>query len=268
MNLRRLIFTENNCYKAGSAMTPKGIMVHSTGANNPNLKRYVGPGDVQLGINAAVNHWNAAKPGGSSVCVHAFIGKLADGSIATYQTLPWDMRGWHCGGTANNTHISFEICEDDLTDAVYLGKVYREAVELCAKLCRRYDLDPLADGVLICHSEGHTRGIASGHADIMHWWPKHGLNMDTFRAAVAAELEDDGMLSYEQWKEYQTRYETEKAALTPSDWSHDARQWAESSGIIAGDGSGNMQYKAACTREQMVMFLYRLYNLVKKLIGN
>ena len=72
-----------------------GVMVHSTGANNPNLKRYVGPDDGLLGVNQYGNHWNTATPGGSQVCVHAFIGKLKDGSIATYQTLPWNMQGWH-----------------------------------------------------------------------------------------------------------------------------------------------------------------------------
>ena len=39
MNLRKLIFTNNSCYNAGRTITPKGIMVHSTGANNPWLKR-------------------------------------------------------------------------------------------------------------------------------------------------------------------------------------------------------------------------------------
>jgi N-acetylmuramoyl-L-alanine amidase len=99
MNLRKLIFTNNDCYKAGKTIVPKGIMVHSTGANNPNLKRYVGPDDGLLGENQYGNHWNTATPGGRQVCVHAFIGKLKDGSIATYQTLPWNMRGWHGGGS-------------------------------------------------------------------------------------------------------------------------------------------------------------------------
>ena len=141
MNLRKLLLTENACYKKGLKIVPKGIMVHSTGANNPMLRRYVGPDDGQLGRNKYGNHWNQ---GGLAVCVHAFIGKLDDGSIATYQTLPWDHRGWHAGGDANNTHISFEICEDSLEDAAYFGKVYREAVELCAfqlsseRLLRRY----------------------------------------------------------------------------------------------------------------------------------
>ena len=88
MNLQKLIFTENACYKAGRKITVKGIMVHSTGANNPWLKRYVGPDDGKLGKNQNNNHWNTYHPVGREVYVHGFIGKLADGSVATYQTLP------------------------------------------------------------------------------------------------------------------------------------------------------------------------------------
>ena len=138
MNLQKLILTENACYKAGRKITVKGIMVHSTGANNPWLKRYVGPDDGKLGKNQYNNHWNTYHPGGREVCVHGFIGKLADGSVATYQTLPWDHRGWHAGGSANNTHIGFEICEDGLTDATYFKKVYQEAIDLCVYLCKEY----------------------------------------------------------------------------------------------------------------------------------
>ena len=185
MNLHKLILTKNACYKTGRKITPKGIMVHSTGANNPNLRRYVGPDDGLLGVNQYGNHWNQDKPGGSYVCVHAFIGKLADGTIATYQTLPWDWRGWHAGngflGSANDTHISFEICEDDLTDGEYFAAVYQEAVELCAYLCKQYGL---TEKDILCHSEGYEQGIASNHNDVMHWFPKFGKSMDTFRADV------------------------------------------------------------------------------------
>ena len=123
MNLNVCMLTNNACYKAGRKITPKGVMVHSTGANNPNLKRYVGPDDGKLGYNQYGNHWNQDKPDGREVCTHAFIGKLADGSVATYQTLPWDTRGWHCGsgsnGSANDTHISFEICFSGYSAAGY-----------------------------------------------------------------------------------------------------------------------------------------------------
>ena len=185
MNLQKLILTKNACYIAGRKITPKGIMVHSTGANNPYLSRYVGPDDGKLGPNKYNNHWNTYHPSGREVCVHAFIGKLKDGSIATYQTLPWDHRGWHAGGSANNTHIGFEICEGDLTDSVYFSKVYKEAVELCAHLCKLYNL---TEKDIICHSEGYKQGVASNHGDVMHWFPKHGKSMDTFRADVKALL--------------------------------------------------------------------------------
>lgn len=186
MNLHKLILTENACYKAGRTITVKGIMVHSTGANNPSLKRYVGPNDGLLGKNKYGNHWNTDRPGGRQVCVHAFIGRLADGTVATYQTLPWNHRGWHAGGNANNTHIGFEICEDGLTDRTYFDQVYREAVELCAMLCKEFDL---TETNIICHSEGYKQGIASNHGDVMHWFPKHGKSMDTFRADVKALLD-------------------------------------------------------------------------------
>lgn len=182
MNLHKCFLTNNKCYKAGKVITPKGIMVHSTGANNPNLKRYVQPDDGKLGLNVYGNHWNT---GDLSVCVHAFIGKLKDGTVATYQTLPWNHRGWHGGGSANDTHVGFEICEDGLTDASYFKKVYAEAVELCVYLCKMFNL---TEKDIICHSEGYKQGIASNHADVMHWFPKHGKSMDTFRADVKAKL--------------------------------------------------------------------------------
>ena len=184
MDLKKIIFTENPCYKAGKTMTPTGIMVHSTAVNNPDLKRYVGPDDGMLGYNQHQNHWNQNV---ADKCVHAFIGKLANGNIATYQTLPWDMRGWHAGGAANNNYISFEICEAKLDDKVYFDKVYKEAVELTAMLCKLYNIKPEIPFV-ICHSEGYERGIASNSKDVMHLFPIHNKNMDTFRADVAKEI--------------------------------------------------------------------------------
>lgn len=199
MNLVQCFLTANNCYKTGRTINPKGVMVHSTGANNPSVARYVQPlesnSDYQtiinkIGFNRNHNDWNRS---GLEVCTHAFIGKFADDSVGTVQTLPWNRRGWHAGtgtsgGSANNTHIAFEICEDGLSNADYFNKVYKEAVELTAILCKEYNLDPMADGVVICHSEGYSRGIASNHADVMHWFPKHGKSMDTFRADVKAKM--------------------------------------------------------------------------------
>ena len=244
MNMHKQILTQNACYKAGKTITPKGIMVHSTGANNPWLKRYVGPDDGLLGVNAAGTHWNTPLPGGQQVCVHAFIGKLKDGSIATYQTLPWNMRGWHCGGQANNTHIGFEICEDGLTDPAYFSAVYKEAVELCVYLCKLYGL---TERDIICHSEGAAMGIASNHADVMHWFPRHGKSMDMFRAAV---------------KEKRSEREEPVMDNTPAAWAKGAVEWATSLGVIKGDNNGDLRLGSPLTREEFCVMLKR-YNEIK-----
>lgn len=178
MNFQKLFLTKNDCYKAGKTIKVKGLMLHSTGANNPKVSRYVGPDDGLLGKNPNNNHWNQ---GGISKCVHAFIGYDKNQNIVTYRTLPWEMRGWHAGGNANNTHIGIEICESNLNDAVYFKKVYKEAVEVFAHLCKRYNL---TEKNIIDHSEGRKLGIASNHGDVMHWFPKHGKSMNTFRADV------------------------------------------------------------------------------------
>ena len=72
-----------------------------------------------------------------------------------------------------------------MTDSTYFNKVYQEAVDLCVYLCKQYGLN---ESNIICHSEVYSQGIASNHADVMHWFPKHGKSMDTFRAAVKAAL--------------------------------------------------------------------------------
>ncbi len=101
MEIVKYYQTNNPCYQAGRKITPYGIVVHSTGANNPNLKRYVGPDDGILGENKYGNHWN--KPDANK-CVHAFIGRVADGTVKIYQTLPWDYRCWGVG-SYNAIHV-------------------------------------------------------------------------------------------------------------------------------------------------------------------
>lgn len=176
------LLTKNECYKAGKKIKVKGLMLHSTGANNTKLSRYIGPDDGLLGKNPNNNDWN--RPG-IQLCVHAFIGKDKNGDIQAYQTLPWDHRAWGCGGAGNDMFIQVEICEDDKTDSEYFNKVYKKAVELFAYLCKQFNL---TENDILDHSEGHKRGLASNHGDVMHWFPKHGKTMDTFRNAVKQVL--------------------------------------------------------------------------------
>lgn len=235
MKLYTQILTKNDCYKSGRTITPEGVMVHSTGSNNPKLSRYV-PGNDEIGYNSMGNHWDMP---GTGACVHAFIGKLADGSVGAVQTLPWNRRGWHCGkgsrGSANDTHIAFEICEDGLEDRSYFQAVYQAAVELTADLCRQYGLDPKADGVVICHSEGHTRGIASNHADVMHWFPIHGKTMDMFRNDVARAMEGEDEMTQEQFDAMLENYLARKAQeKADQPWEQMAIDKVQAAGISDG----------------------------------
>lgn len=185
MKLVQSILTKNPCYTAGRKITVKGLMLHSVGCSQPKASVFI-------------NSWNRASY--SNACVHGFI----DGNDGTiYQTLPWNHRGWHAGGDANNTHIGIEMCEpacikytggasftcsDTATARAVATRTYEAAVELFAMLCKEYSLNPLT--AIISHKEGHAKGIASNHGDPEHLWKGLGMSytMDTFRQAVKAEM--------------------------------------------------------------------------------
>ncbi len=194
MQYNTLHLTNNRCYIKGEKITPMGIVVHSTGANNPNLKRYVGPDDGLLGDNRYNNHWNRPD---INKCVHAFIGYDKNKVIRCYNTLPWDHRSWGCGsdrrGSYNNSHIQFEICEDGLDSESYFEDAFEIAIDLCAYLCQKYDIS--VDSI-VSHKEAHTRGYASNHGDPHHWLRKYHWTMDIFRQKVAQKIMDtDGNTS-------------------------------------------------------------------------
>ena len=188
MEIKKCILTKNDCYKTAQKITPKGIVVHSTGANNPQLKRYVQPDDGILGDNLYDNDWNRA---GIEKCVHCFIGKDKNGVVRVYQTLPFDYACWGVGSGSKGSYnyspayIQFEICEDGLTDKTYFTEAFDKAIELCANLCKQYNLS--VDNI-VSHNEAYKRGYGSNHGDCDHWLKKFGKDMNWFRSEVKAKL--------------------------------------------------------------------------------
>lgn len=274
ITIRKCILIYNDCYKSGRYIKPRGIMVHSSGANNPRLKRYLAPDDGIIGQNDYGNDWN--RPG-VGACVHGFIGLDSLDQVQIYQALPWDMRGWHCGASGNDTHISFEICEDGLQDAAYFRETRDAAAKLCAYLCRLYDLDSLAPGVLIDHAEGNAMGIASGHADIGHWWGKFGYTMDQFRRLVAdlmaadivpepvpsmpvPDLDPAPYDAKAAIELLQTHVESLEESLASYATLLDVPSWARpeiqrlcEQGIIQGDGSGRLNISRQALQAYLLM---------------
>ena len=201
------MMTQSSCYKGTKKMTVRGILWHDTAAGNANIKRYVQPDDNAkdrsellkiLGTNSYKNDWNHKA---RSAGVNAFVGKLADGSISSVQALPWNYAPWGCGsgskGSCNNGWIQFEICDDGYSSAEYFQKVYNEAIELTAYLCKTYGLDPKGTvtyngvkvPVILCHKESHLLKLGSNHGDVLTWFKKFGKTMDDVRNDVAAVME-------------------------------------------------------------------------------
>ncbi len=193
MEIIKAYAVKNLCYVAAKKMTPQGIVVHSTGANNPNLKRYVDAPD-EVGKNAYGNHWNNPTPSGKKVCVHAFIGYDKDKNVRVAEILPLDICAWGVGngrlGSYNYdpAYIQFEICEDSLNDEVYYKKAFDVAAEYCAHLCRKYSLDVEN---IVGHNEAYERGYASNHGDPERWMRRFGESMDIFRARVGELIESE-----------------------------------------------------------------------------
>lgn len=241
MNIIEAFAEKNRCYQIGAPLTPRGIMLHSVGTPQPSAAVFA-------------RSFNQYQPGGASVCVHAFV--QADGTV--YQLLPWEMRGWHCGGSANSTHIGVEMTEPSTTmtgdeSVAQIAGTYHTAVELFAALCKQYGLDPVQDGVIIGHAEGHRRGVASNHADPEYLWNAYGMGytMDGFRADVAAKMaavkdteEDDDMVRYATIDD------------VPG-WARGTVKEMMDAGLIVGTGGGRIDLSDDMLRMLYIMWLMR-----------
>ncbi len=180
----------NGAFKAARPMptgSPAGIIIHSTGANNPNLKRYVNAPEI-CGENPYKNYFDRPD---SNVCPHAVIGKGKNGEVKAAKLLPWNVCCWGCGSGSKGSYnyspayIQIEIAEDALNDRAYFEEAFGLAADLCKRLMKNYPT--IKPGNIISHKEACARGYASNHGDPEHWLARFGKNMDWFRGQVAPE---------------------------------------------------------------------------------
>ena len=263
MKLVQSFLTKNPCYTAGRKITVKGLMLHSVGCPQPRASVFI-------------SSWNRADF--TSACVHGFI----DGNDGTvYQTLPWNHRGWHCGGAANNTHIGIEMCEpscirytsgstftctDTAAAKAAAKRTYETAVELFAMLCKKFHLDPLADGVIISHKEGHSRGVASNHGDPEHLWTQLGMGytMDGFRKAVKAAMGGADAPSGIQASVFANLPEREVVAKAGALFTADMKQ----SGILASVSFAQFILESGYGKSELAQKANNVFGMKKSLSGN
>lgn len=192
-------------------MVPVGVLWHDTAGGNPELRRYVQPSKKDenysylmnlIGKNTGGNDWNTLGIINSDhkAGLNAWIGKLADGSVATIQALPWSWRPNGCGsgpkGSCNDGWLQFEICDDGYGfgkgSKTYFDKAYNEAIKLTAYLCKKFGINPKGtvnhNGVtvptILCHKDSNDLGLGSAHGDIYVWFKKYGKDMNDVRNDV------------------------------------------------------------------------------------
>lgn len=248
MEIIQAYATKNRCYQIGTPLKPRGIMLHSIGCPQPNAA-------------VMAQSYNVYRPNGQSVCVHAFVQR--DGTV--YQIMPWTVQAWHCGGSANSTHIGVEMTEpasiaytgrgaewrdlDTEATETHIRGTYAAAVELFAQLCAQFGLDPLADGVIISHSEGRMRGVASAHADPEHLWKPFGLTMYGFRRDVYNAM--NGIANNEDDEEEDVmRY---NSISEVPEWARGTIKEMMDEGLISGTGGGDLDLSADMVRMFYVM---------------
>lgn len=201
LTIKEAFLTENPYYKKAERITVQNLVLHSVGVGQPSAAVFL-------------KNWN--KITYTRACVHAFI----DANTGTvYQTMPWDWRAPHAGGSwLNDNSIGVEMCESSYVK--YIGQsdrftiinraaalahaktTYVSAVELFAYLCLRFNLDPYTK--IYSHNEAHDDlGLASDHSDPEHYWEQlgTGYTMDGFRRDVANAMNGEMTITIAEAKE-------------------------------------------------------------------
>lgn len=91
-NITQSLMTNNPRYKNQTKRNKHAYMQHSTGA--PGVK-----------AKDLINRWNRNS-------AQAEVEFIID-ETGIYQIMPIGIKTWHCGGSANNTHVGCEICEPE-----------------------------------------------------------------------------------------------------------------------------------------------------------
>lgn len=156
-------------------LKPVGIVVHSSGRNNPYLRQYVQPSKdnknyidiiTQLGENHKHNDWNHIH---TLYNFHYWIGKDKNNNVISVQTFPLNIKTW------NDNYIHICICEDKLNDRDYLADCLAELAALCDDLCKDFNWD---ETVIFDYSE------ISNFPDSNYWLKKHGFSILLIRAII------------------------------------------------------------------------------------
>ena len=203
INVLQTIHRNSDAFRQSVKIQPIGLLLHSTGVNNPNLGRYVDPSlHPDIGPNPFNNHWNmsTAQMGGRQVQVHGWIGRDRHGVVRAAQTLPFNIACWGSGSGRNGNsnfnpiaRLQMELCEDNRQNRAYLLQCLDVWTSWAAMCCKQFGWNPLGNTrnghpVILDHAQAHQLGVASNHADVMHWLRIHNITLAWVRQETARKL--------------------------------------------------------------------------------
>ena len=213
--------TDNHCVRTLLALAgPIGVTVHNTANATPTADARAHASYLQ----------NVENDGSYYVGAHLFVD-----AERIVQTLPLNEMSWHAGdgyGQGNRATISVEICET----APY-EQCEANAMTLCAALMETYGLNDL-----------YTHQMWSGKycphliLDRDNGWASFVDGVARVRAALTAPAMAAPVL--------------DNAA---SIWAQEAVDGALANKFLVGDEAGDLRLHAAATREEVLVFLHRIW---------
>ena len=152
------------------------------------------------------------------------------------------------GADNDQRAITIEVASDKSHPYAVTDKALEALIELCADICRRNNIKKLLwEGDKSLVGEINRQNLT-----VHRWFANKACPGDYLyeRHSLIAE-------------EVNKRLEGEKDMFDniPAEWSKEAVEWAVDNGILYGDENGDYKLRQPCTREQMCVFLHRLYKL-------
>lgn len=229
---------------ARAAFQIRYLVLHYTGNN----------GDTAA-ANAAYFQSNVVK-----ASAHYFVD-----DTTVFQSVPDLTTAWSVGGTkwtdcaatgggtmygkiTNANSLSVELCGTAGDGACGASEAtLANAAALCRELMDRYSI-PIEN--VYRHFDVTGKHCPAYMMDALVW-----QTFKTRLKTAPAKADDAFCQQMDRWL-------AQRSAAAPADVSGEARRWAEDNGIVTGFPDGSRQYKSYCTREQLVLMLYRFWTLL------
>lgn len=194
-----------------------------------------------------------------------------------YQIVEDEDISWHCGGggtgvlkgiCTNSNSIGIEVRPKKIDESTakdaskrdwfFDSKTIDNVIELTKYLMNKYNV-PIKN--VIRHYDVTRKYCPRPFMgdDTNTYYNKTGNKLwQEFKARLINNIEDDDNLTQDTFNQMLKQSFEDLGLLEPSNWSEQAREWAESNGYIKGDETGNKKYKKPLTREEAIQIFHNI----------